>query len=96
MSGWRKRQIHDSQMPSMQEQESNLHEPDGTHEGHWPQEALHMLRVPSSTPPGKSLLRGQPAGDVLRSDAGRREDRPHGPGSREGLAGDRGSEEQTK
>ena len=96
MTGWRKRQIHDSQMRGMQDQESYLQEPDGTHEGHWPQEALHVLRLPPSTPAGKSLLRSKPVVDVLFGGTGRREDRPFGPGGGEGVAGDRGSKEQTK
>lgn len=85
MSGWRKRQIEDAKMPSMQDQQSYMEEPDGSHEGQWPQEALHMLRVPLPTPAGKSLLRGKPVVDVLSGGTGRREDRLAGPGRRESL-----------
>lgn len=96
MSGWRKRQIEDAKMSSMQDQANYLEEPDGSHEGSWPQEALHVLRLPPSTPAGKSLLRREPVVDVLCGGTGRREDRPSGPSSGEGMAGNWGSEEQTK
>jgi hypothetical protein len=96
MSGWRKRQINDAKMPSMQDQASYLEEPDGTHEGSWPQEALHVLRLPPSTPAGKSLLRSKPVVDVLSGGTGRREDRLAGPAGGEGMVGDRSSEGQTK
>lgn len=96
MSGWRKRQIYDSQMRRMQDQTSDIHEPDGSHEGHWPHEALHMLRLSPPTQTWIPLLRAESIVDVLRGGTGRREDRPSGTGSREGLAGDRSNEEQTK
>jgi hypothetical protein len=83
-------------MPSMQDQQSYLDEPDGSHEGSWPQEALHVLRVPLPPQAGQPMLRSQSVVDVLRGGTGRRTDRPPGTGSREGMAGDRGSEEQTK
>lgn len=96
MTGWRKRQIEDAKMPSMQDQQSYMEEPDGSHEGQWPQEALHMLRVPLPTPAGQSMLRSQPVVDVLCGGTGRRGDRPSGPAGREGLVGDRSHQEQTK
>ena len=96
MTGWRKRQIHDSQMHRLQDQESDLHESAATHAGEWPQEALHMLRVSPSTQAGKSLLRKEPVVDVLCGGTGRRDDRSSGPAGREGLAGDRSREEQAK
>ena len=96
MRGWRKRQIHDRQMRRMQDQESYLHEPDGTHEGHWPQEALRVLRLspPSST--WIPLLRSQSVVDVLRGGTGRRGTGSLGAGSGEGVAGDRSDKEQAK
>ena len=96
MSGWRKRQIHDREVQSMQDQTSDFQEPDGAREGQWPHEALHMLRVSLSTPTGQSMLRGQSVVDVLRGGTGRRVDRSAGSGSGESLAGDRSNKEQTK
>ena len=96
MTGWRKRQIHDSQVHRLQDETSDLHESASTHAGHWPQEALHMLRL---SPPAQTwipLLRSQSVVDVLRGGTGRRETGPLGAGDREGLAGDRGNKEQAK
>ena len=88
-TGWRKRQIYDSQMRSMQDQESNLQEPTGSHEGHWPHEALHMLGLspPSST--WIPLLQAQSVVDVLCGRTSRRDDRLAGPGSRESVVNTR-------
>ena len=96
MSGWRKRQIHDSQMRGVQDPESYLQEPDGSHEGHWPQEAMYVLGVPPSPPTWQSLLQPKSIVDVLCGGTGRREDRSAGLDCREGMAGDRSSEGQTK
>lgn len=96
MTGWRKRQINDAKMPSMQDHQSLMEELDGSHEGQWPQEALHMLRVPLPAQAGQSMLRSQPVVDVLCGGTGRRDDRPPGTGHREGMAGDRWNKEQTK
>ena len=95
-TGWRKRQIYDSQVHRMQDQEGNVQEPNGTHEGHWPQEAMPMLRLSSPASTWIPLLRSKSAVDVLLGHEGRREDGPTGPGSRESLDGDRSREESTK
>jgi len=85
MTGWRKRQIYDSQMSSMQDETGDRPELISTHAGSWPHEAVSMLRVPSSASPWQPLLHHQPVVDVLRGGTGRREDRSTGAGSSEGL-----------
>ena len=80
----------------MRDTASDFHEPDGSHEGHWPHEALRMLRLSPPTQAWVPLLREESVVDVLRGGTGRRTDRPSGTGGREGVAGDRGSEEQAK
>ena len=88
-TGWRKRQIYDRQMRSMQDQESDLQEPTGSHEGHWPQEALSMLGLSSPAQTRIALLRAESVVDVLCGRTSRRDDRLAGPGSRESVVNTR-------
>jgi len=85
MTGWRKRQIYDSQMSSMQDQKGNYPESISTHAGSWPHEALSMLRLSSPAQTWIPLLQQQPVVDVLRGGTGRREAGSVGAGSSEGL-----------
>lgn len=95
MTGWRKRQIYDSQMSGVQDAPRDHPEPISTHAGCWPHEAVHMLRVSPSTQAGITLLRSQPVVDVLRGGTGRREAGPAGVGSGESMANTR-QESKTK
>jgi len=85
MSGWRKRQINDSQMPRLPDTSRDDSELISTHAGSWPHEALSMLRLSSPAQAWQPLLHHQPVVDVLRGGTGRRDDRSTGAGGSESM-----------
>lgn len=88
--------MHDRQVRRMQDPARDHHEPDGAHEGQWPQEAMYVLGIPPSPPTWQSLLQPKSIVDVLRGHEGRREDRPERARDGEDLARHRGKKGKAK